>query len=377
ASVHAYLREYARTRIPADVMRFGVRVVRVERNPNGSGWLLQTTAAGDASATTRLFDFVIVASGFFAEPSLPAGLEQRLHQAGDGLVKGVLHSSQYRGNFQVANRRVVVVGSSLSASEIAADAALTASQLVHIAPHGFWALPRIIVAQASDSCPAAPDFVPLDVAFYRAVERETIGEVKIRTPGNWAKMSAFFESVCGDRRQLCCGSVTADSPQWITISDLYHQLLAAGKIRLVFGRVASLSSDRLRLLNSSEPIELGPDDVVILCSGYRPRLDFLAPDVLAELLQANQGQDDRQLNDTFCPLLLHQCILHPNLPGLAFVGMYRGPFWSVIELQARRVAAVFSGSEPAPSQAEMAAGVASELLVRDQRPRPQFPHPDL
>ena len=54
-------------------------------------------------------------------------------------------------------------------------------------------------------------------------------------------------------------------------------------------------------------------------------------------------------------VILHKCVWHPALPGLAFVGMFRGPFFATIELQARRrldlspgLAVLGSASRPSP-----------------------------
>ena len=70
-------------------------------------------------------------------------------------------------------------------------------------------------------------------------------------------------------------------------------------------------------------------DDVILCTGYAPRaLPFLSPEALARLAFAPL--------DAFCPLLLAKLTWAPGTPGLAFVGMYRGPYFGIMELQAVR-----------------------------------------
>jgi hypothetical protein len=109
-------------------------------------------------------------------------------------------------------------------------------------------------------------------------------------------------------------------------------------------------------------------DVLVLCTGYRLRLNFFSPSILEQLSYAP--------DDLFSPLVLHRGVFHPSLPGLAFVGMYRGPYWAVIELQARWVSAVFSGALSIPSVAIQQSGIEVEQRVRAQRPRPQFPHGD-
>jgi len=110
------------------------------------------------------------------------------------------------------------------------------------------------------------------------------------------------------------------------------------------------------------------DDILILCTGYRPCLDFFSKNILQQL--------SYRPDDLFCPIILHRTIFHPSLPNLAFIGMYRGPFWPIIELQSRWVAAIFSGLLPIPSIATQQEGLDIERQIRAQQPRPQFSHTD-
>jgi hypothetical protein len=57
--------------------------------------------------------------------------------------------------------------------------------------------------------------------------------------------------------------------------------------------------------------------------------------------------------------------------------MYRGPYFSGIELQARWTCAVFAGALPPPSPVEAAQALSAARRIRAQRPRPQFPYDDL
>ena len=63
-------------------------------------------------------------------------------------------------------------------------------------------------------------------------------------------------------------------------------------------------------------------------------------------------------------------------PGhhLHLVGLYHGPYFGIMELQARWAAALLSGTVAPPTAEEAAEGLARELEIRDRMPRPQFPH---
>ena len=104
------------------------------------------------------------------------------------------------------------------------------------------------------------------------------------------------------------------------------------------------------------------------CTGYRPCLDFFAEDILEKL--------SYKPDDLCCPVILHRCIFHPSLNHLAFVGMYRGTYWGILELQARWVTSIFAGHRLAPPMDVQKIGLDLEHQLRNQSPRPQFPHRD-
>lgn len=68
-------------------------------------------------------------------------------------------------------------------------------------------------------------------------------------------------------------------------------------------------------------------DYVIFCTGLRPCLSFLPPKIMSLL--------EFDMDDLLQPLILHHQTWNPSVPGLAFVGVYRGPYFGAMELQAR------------------------------------------
>ena len=77
-------------------------------------------------------------------------------------------------------------------------------------------------------------------------------------------------------------------------------------------------------------------DRVICACGFRPALEsFLSSDILATI-----NYDPK---DSFAATTLAWDTLHPSLPNMFFCGMYRGPYFGIMELQARLVAGHLSG----------------------------------
>jgi hypothetical protein len=102
------------------------------------------------------------------------------------------------------------------------------------------------------------------------------------------------------------------------------------------------------------------DDILILCTGYRPCLDFFSPNIFKQLSYTP--------DDLFCPIILLRNIFHLPLSNLALTGMCRNVSWMIIKLQARWVATIFAGLLPTPSIALQQTG----LRIGVQPSRPQF-----
>lgn len=130
----------------------------------------------------------------------------------------------------------------------------------------------------------------------------------------------------------------------VSISDNFSNMVKAGYVKVVQGYVRCGHGSSVHVAPTSENTPnttlgaalpptlpsactvLDNVDDLILCTGFSPALDFLEPK-LREQLKYNP-------EDSFQPLLLHRDVMHPDIPGLYFVGMYRGPYFAGVELQA-------------------------------------------
>jgi dimethylaniline monooxygenase (N-oxide forming) len=99
-------------------------------------------------------------------------------------------------------------------------------------------------------------------------------------------------------------------------------------------------------------------DAVILGTGFRLTLPFVS-----ETIAATLGLDGYHVD-------LHDHTLHPDLDGLGFIGLYPlvGPYFPVLELQARWLAYVWAGLRPMPSIETMQEGVST---ARERRNGPR------
>ncbi|KAK2879508.1 hypothetical protein FQN49_000810 [Arthroderma sp. PD_2] len=127
--VRRYIRSLVERRGYSDYISYNTTVERVEKL--GAEWKVTLRKDGEKSDYwwVEWFDAVVVASGHFWVPYIPPieGLES-FEKARPG---SVLHSKHFRGRESFAGKRVVVVGASVSAADIAFDLVETAKTPVH------------------------------------------------------------------------------------------------------------------------------------------------------------------------------------------------------------------------------------------------------
>lgn len=341
-----YLRLYADSFDLLRHVRFGTDVQSVRRAGGGRWQLGWRDANGTASAA---FDHVVIASGFFAAPFRPSfpGLTDFggmvLHSADCG------NAAALRSAF--AGKRVLVVGAAFSGTEIAAELASYAHVTVTFR-QPMWFIPRWV--QAVDG----GQYYPLDLVIYNRRDDNQLQRDPHRflrrvggDPGAASPELAFDHD----------GSV----PTAIIISDDFLELVRNREVAVK--RSASLrftAHDVIYHDGTSQEL-----DAVVLCTGFCSSLPFFDRATL-DTMRFNSG-------DRLQPKLLHRNMFHPDLPGLSFIGQYRGPHFAVMELQSRWLARILVGELPIPDRPTMLAGVAEELAMRERVPRPQFPQGDL
>ncbi|RAK72975.1 uncharacterized protein BO72DRAFT_489379 [Aspergillus fijiensis CBS 313.89] len=428
--VRRYLDTYAERfllREGAGVVRLGCEVVRVERGDFGVGWVVEWVQGGDDTGTrTERFDYLVVASGYFARPvglDIPiSGFEgEMVHSSAVQEmedVQGLLDRVRVGGSGDAdadvdAGGKLVVVGGSMSGVEAASAVALHLSssssssstpghaplEVHHICSRPFWMVPTYLPHTSPDQeAPGtAVNFLPLDLVFYDRARRPP-GQIEYAVgplaPDQISRSNAWFRQLLGSEyaRIGSFGVCPEDSelqPSWVAIGNDYAEYVRAGAVKVTIGRVAHLSSsnDRARArvgisLPTGESSILDNVAAIILATGFTPRdsLAFLPPSILSTLEYAP--------DDAFIPLILdNKGTSHSEIPDLGFVGFYRGPYWGVMEMQARSLAARWSRSPAEQSRQDRSPTLAKETgpetdreklrrLRHQTKHRSQFPMGD-
>lgn len=388
-----YLEQYANTFVDPQCFRFGCTVTNVRWSSSTATFNNEVEksfqqryqvewAEQDGAFRSEEFDGVIVATGFFSTPVMPKGLlpmSMDQHEAAaPPETSKIIHSSAYKSPSDFCNQTVAVCGASFSALEIAADVRKQANKVISIVPSIPWVLPRYVQIQKETTDESATTnsdkFVPWDTVLYRRNRDAPQTPAALTMDKTLCQQKhELLQKLSGSRKQAQSPlGIPTDtcSPPRVAISDDYLNLAIDGNIHVVHGRVATATEtndDTLNIKLEDDKV-LNGIDRIIFCTGYRSQLNFLEPDIL------NTLEYDEM--DGYAPLSLCYDAFHPKLPGLGFVGMYKGPYFGVMELQARLLAGMLSG-KVTPSQDDMNSALHDSQSIRqNSERRAQFPRFD-
>ncbi|CAK7566154.1 MAG: hypothetical protein SEPTF4163_004090 [Sporothrix epigloea] len=351
------------------VLQLGRRVVKVEPIEDGKkGWHVWTKEplARDSAETidAGVFDYIVVASGFFGSPRGPGELDAR----GGINDLPIVHSSAYRdlntlfSNLVPCSGKIVVAGGQFSGVEIAATIADHLSNMQHI-PGGkpsklsvhhivqkpFWVFP-LHTSPAVDA--ASPPFLPFDLTSYNMLKRpqplsDTQGHISVErartTHGIFSKLLGSDQSDIHPALALPEDSSARDAPPYVAVSDTYSEHVRSGAITLTTGKLELVSNKQVSVTTASGSSLIDNVVAVVMATGFNATssLSFL-PDSVKKTMSFDE-------TDTRQPLALaFHDTHHPSVPSLAFVGFYRSPYWGVMEMQARVATALIT--EHAASQ---------------------------
>jgi len=313
----AYLHRYAERFGITSRIRFGTRVDRLSGGDDG--WLVHH------SGTTESFERVVVASGRFQTPCTPRvlGLESFNGSAGS------MSTFDYRDPEPYLEKRVLVAGGAISALEIASELAQHGATVVVTQRRQRYVLPKFAAGVPSD----ARIFTR-----YGTLANETLPAAEIDR-----QLKEIVLEAGGSPEQY--GAPAPDPSLFaagVTLAQQYLPLVAEGRITVrpwlqsVDGKTATFADG-----------SAADFDGILFGTGFELDLPFLSDEIRTVIdVDAVHLDADRY---TF----------HPDLPRLAFVGMWdqSGGYFVPLELQARWLAYTWGGVVPEPSETEFRSAV--------------------
>lgn len=283
-----YLRRYAERFDLRRHIRFGVEVIRCEREEDGR-WRIETSDGMES------FEALVVASGHHRDPALP-----RFAGSFDGEI---LHSHDYKVPDPFAGRKILVIGAGNSGCDIAVELAAVAARVFHSTRRGYWYVPKFLFGVPADEFGDRIRRLGVPARLFQLMARQSAAMVLGRPErfGLPRPDHAMFET------------------HPIVNSQLYY---AIGHGRITpKPDVERLASSRVLFVDGTEE----EVDAIVCATGYRLSLPFL---------------DDRYLNLRDGRPVFYKNVFHPRFDNLFLVGFIQpnSGLWFLAELQAELVA---------------------------------------
>ena len=330
ADIVEYLSDYAdhfSLQEKTDI-RFGHTVKTVKR--------VQDKWSVEVSGQSHSFDAVVVASGFFTQPFIP------LYSGGDHFQGEICHSSSLKNFENYRGKKVEIIGNGFSGCDLAVGFAAAGAEVTHRFRRPYWIVPRQHDGSAIDAMffqyPDGTETKTLDLAEKFREKNEGLAELCHR------QMKAH---------PLLAKDSDSAEPPHVAITDGYLEAVENGTVKLSL----------IENLNLGE----NQSDLIIFATGFQTNLSFLDEDVLRML--------DYDPQDQFMPALISQSGQHHELEDMFFVGMYRGPYFLTMALQAQIAARTIAG-ESLMSRLDLGLDIEQAKDLRRERPRQQFPYGD-
>ncbi|KAN0019369.1 hypothetical protein ACTFIU_002577 [Dictyostelium citrinum] len=372
SSINKYLNKYVDHFDLMKYVKFNSKVTRVEKvfldNDNFKlkvSWKSINNNNKDQEnlesvITSEIFDFIIVCVGIFLEPQQSELYEKELKQ----FTGKIIHSQDYKNNNHLEGKRVVVLGSSISACEISADVSKVSSICYHVGHDVLYVYNKHLPDRNNQ-------LAPFDCVIYQrkeAYERQDLPrEEFIRIKNEMNKLYCPKQDY--DRFPNSKIAVSPESKSLgLLISSEYVDQVENGSISVFCGNQYTISSTSGKSVTFSnckgESHTVEDIDEIIMCNGYRTDLSFFEKSILDSL--------DYKPLDTKRPVLLYRNTFAKDLKNIGFASFFRGLFFCEMELMTRWICLVFTGKHPYPNYYQFKNGIKDRNFKINFDNVPQF-----
>jgi dimethylaniline monooxygenase (N-oxide forming) len=312
--VGAYLAAYGRHFGVTDRVALGREITGVEKSSCGC-WAVRIDDREE-----RLYEVVLVASGYHSTPKLPKG-------AASGFGGEILHSHDIRDAARFEGRNVLIVGFGNSAADIASLLSTTAARTYLSTRRGTHVVPKYLFGRPFDELPAPRWPRALRWAWYGLAVRLAVGSLRrygLPTPNH-----PFGQSAVTISSDLLARIAHGDVQPRPAV-DRFHD---AG---------VTFSDGRREHV-----------DTVVYCTGYSHSVPFL------ERSDLDPGGIDYRLFEQ---------IWDPRFSGLAHVGLVQplGSIFPVVEAQAQLLTDWIAGDYALPDCGAMSRAIRDANRRRER-----------
>lgn len=315
--VHAYLHSYAEKHNLHRLFQLNTSIKAMERRADGkAGWTLTIEAAGQTRQED--FDFVAIGSGQFSEKNIITHPGQDAFEAAGGEV---MHSSEYTDPSLVNGKRVVVLGGSKSATDIAVNAANNGAASVHwVYLEPVWRVPyfvgginfkRLLYMRAQEQ--------QFNAWGKNAFQRVIAAVLKPLVWANFRGLETLLKTQLGLKKYGMVPKVPIEKEVSCSVPIVTPGLfgaLKAGKIKNIEGTYDRYDGKTIHM-TGGEKVEA---DVSILAVGWKLGVPYLPQEYQDKLIE-----EDGQYRT-------YRLSVNPDLPDMGFVG-FNSSFCTVLSAE--------------------------------------------
>ncbi|XP_077997050.1 dimethylaniline monooxygenase [N-oxide-forming] 2-like [Glandiceps talaboti] len=317
-----YINDYAKHFDLRKYIQFNTTVSKVEKNEDG-GKYWKITIQKDESSTEEYFDYVMMCTGIFSKKHMPEfpGLET---------FEGIkIHANEYRDAMPYRGKKIVVVGSSHTAGEVACEIARNNAEVYICIRNGTLCVSRL--SRNGD---------PYDMQLFSRY--------------NLMRSATRFRSmvISASKTRIPNYSLVglqSNNPTSLMINDEIQDRIVQGQLTPVVG-IEEFGKNSVKLKDGTVLEDI---DAVIFATGYEISIPVIDESWIF----------DEEGNFPLYKYVFPLAYEHPK--RLAFVGFFLavGASWPLHEMQARWATRVFTGNIKLPD---------GNTMLQDVQQKPLF-----
>lgn len=374
-----YLEAYREKFIPDNVIKYRHEVVStMKRKQLAFGakphWAV-TVRDEHGDEENKIFDYLVVASGFF---SSARPLQQNVSANPGSLSINAIHSSRFRNltdlfpeSSSPTGRSILIIGGGNSSGEVAASVAAHLSdahwspksatqnrfegcKVIHVTPRPLYGIPPFVPTDES-----ATSFGPVDYHLYNLARRPPgpiVGNAGRVNEDVKNMIHGFMRSMLGGN-QVDLGADALVTPEGseratvqVALSESYPEYVRSGLIEVLAGKVSIISQkdDGTAVASVTKgdlTTEIANIGAVVYATGY-------SPEAALQMFSASEKEVMHYDPDSMrLPLILEQWqTTRKHTDNMALIGFYEGPYWPMMEMQARLTAALWFDGKSLPQK---------------------------
>ena len=306
-SVFRHLDEMVDTLKIRPLIKFGTKVTLISENPDSSLTIHWTDEKEEKKQQT--FDKVVVAVGKMGKMDF-GPIEKYLNKQ-NGCTLEIVHAGEYRNTERFKNKRVLVVGSGHSATQLSSEISKVASELTNVFRKRSVVLPRMLYNEKYKKVLPGEYVFGLTRAIRK--QRENLSSNDLLKAFNNFLVKNSKQNEIGTHPDLFIPN-DFDQKIRVAIADDYLNDVKAGKFQIINSEIKEIVGSKVTLANG-QTLEV---DILLVGIGYMVDYDYL-DEKIQKIVDYNPLNRIRPLD------LDLSYVYNRKLKNLVFIGTQPAP----------------------------------------------------